>query len=129
MTRAASTSPMADAEKAKRADLRVLQDNERTLLSWMRTGLAMIAFGFLAARIGVLTSATGDHRGEGSVWVGVGLMLLACAGMAAGGVRYIRARQAILSGRPILPGNTALLAITVGLVLAGAVLAAYVLVS
>ncbi|PSR26832.1 MAG: hypothetical protein C7B47_09580 [Sulfobacillus thermosulfidooxidans] len=35
-------------------DPRVLQANERTLLSWIRTGIALVTFGFVITKFGLL---------------------------------------------------------------------------
>ncbi len=54
---------------------------ERTLLSWIRTGLAMMGFGFVVARFGLflreLALVHGDSTapGGGSLWAGTALVL------------------------------------------------------
>lgn len=64
-------------------DPRVYFAAERTLLAWIRTGLAMMGFGFVVARFGVflreLAVARGDvllDTGGGSLWAGTALVLL-----------------------------------------------------
>jgi putative membrane protein len=59
---------------------------ERTLLAWVRTGLAMMGFGFVVARFGLflreLASVEGSsvqHHGGVSLWVGTALVLLGVA--------------------------------------------------
>jgi putative membrane protein len=43
-------------------DPRQLQANERTLLAWVRTGLALVTFGFVVAGIGAWLRMLGDRR-------------------------------------------------------------------
>ena len=58
--------------------LRLHQANERTMLAWIRTGIALMAFGFAIARFGVFLRqiasvgplAVRPQRGVGSAWVG-----------------------------------------------------------
>jgi putative membrane protein len=54
-----------DQENPKRpTDPRFLLDAERTLLAWIRTGIALMAFGFVVARFGVFLrelSTVGGH--------------------------------------------------------------------
>jgi putative membrane protein len=59
---------------------------ERTLLAWIRTGLAMMGFGFVVARFGLFLSelaAVGNlahaPRTGFSLWIGTGLVLLGVA--------------------------------------------------
>ena len=49
-------------------DPRVYFAAERTLLAWIRTGLAMMGFGFVVARLVPLP--------HGSLWFGTGLVLV-----------------------------------------------------
>lgn len=63
-------------------DPRVYFAAERTLLAWIRTGLAMMGFGFVVARFGIFLREVATTHGEvgarfrGSVWAGTGLVLL-----------------------------------------------------
>jgi putative membrane protein len=66
-------------------DPRVQFAAERTLLSWVRTGLAMMGFGFVVARFGIIMRELAsperapDEQGRFSLWAGVGLVLFGVA--------------------------------------------------
>ena len=100
------TPPEAEMQADRRETIRIHQANERTLLAWLRTGIALMAFGFAIARFGVflrsvqLLGNTTPAAAEpiGSVWVGV---LLVAAGMiasAASTTRFWRIRAAVQRG-------------------------------
>ena len=64
-------------------DPRIYFAGERTMLAWIRTGLAMMGFGFVVARFGLFLRELAVARGEvmspsggGSLWVGTALVLL-----------------------------------------------------
>jgi putative membrane protein len=108
-------------------DLRILQANERTLLAWIRTGLAVMAFGFVVGRIGAWLP--GEEGGD--AWpalAGAAFVVLGTAANTLATLRYVRVRRAILEGEPVIPGNATVLSLAIGLVLLGAILAVYLLV-
>jgi putative membrane protein len=120
-------APERPAE-APQVDLRILQANERTLLAWLRTGLALMAFGFVVARIGPwLNEADGAQNGLWSVWTGAAFLVLATICNVAGAIRYIHTRAAIIEERPIIPGSGAVLFLALGLTLLGGLLIVRVL--
>ncbi len=88
-------------------DPRLLQANERTLLAWIRTDIALITFGFVIARIGVWLRAlaspaqTSVPPRAGTVWIGAAFILLGSLGNAMAIRRYAVARRAILQGEEI----------------------------
>ncbi len=65
-------------------DPRVFFAAERTMLAWIRTGLAMMGFGFVVARFGLFLRELAIARGEalvpstggGSLWAGTALVLM-----------------------------------------------------
>ena len=85
--------------------------NERTLLAWIRTGIALMAFGFAIARFGLflreVAQAGALHvtpaRGLGSAWFGVVLVVLGLLTNAAAVTRYAAVRRAIEERRPGAP--------------------------
>jgi putative membrane protein len=117
---------MPDAPKV---DLRILQANERTLLAWVRTGLALMAFGFVLARIGVWLEADGISSGESgaSNAAGVAFIVLGtlCHPLAA--ARFVRARRAIVDGRDHVPDARTPVGLALGVTTLGAVMVGYLL--
>jgi putative membrane protein len=76
-------------------DPRVYFAAERTLLAWLRTGIAVMGVGFLVARFGLFlrmlhpeTQHLPPH--PASTLLGVGFVLLGAAGIAAAGVQFVR---------------------------------------
>lgn len=116
-------TPDADAPSV---DIRVLQANERTLLAWIRTGLALMAFGFVIARVGVWLRAAGDRAQSGGWWLGGTFVLLGTACNAGAAVRYLRVHRAILQGRSFVARAGPATSVAVGVTILGLILAAWV---
>jgi putative membrane protein len=106
--------------------LRLHQANERTLLAWVRTGIALMAFGFAIARFGLflrqvagLRAAPLPHAGGiGSAWVGAALVALGMLANLLATLRFASIRGGIERGDVGAP-NAALvyvLGITVSLI-------------
>lgn len=92
---------------AQEVDLRILQANERTLLAWIRTGLALMAFGFVLARLVVwLRLEHPDSASAMSAWLGLATMAIGTGCHIVGALRFVRARRAIIAGEPIHPSAT-----------------------
>jgi len=116
-------------------DPRVFFAAERTLLAWIRTGLAMMGFGFVVARFGLflreLASVRDNfpqHRLGSSLWVGTTLILLGVLVNAGAAVRFAYLVRQLQSGTPIRfrPISTATL-LAILLALLGLCLAAYLM--
>ena len=82
--------------------------NERTFLAWIRTGLAVTAFGFLLVKLNVLVDAVGSGslphlpaEGAGAFvaaaarYAGVAMVVLGIAIIARSGAAFERTRRAI----------------------------------
>src|SRR5687767_5823903 len=91
-------------------DPRVQFAAERTLLAWVRTGVAMMGFGFVVARFGLFlrelaaarVGEVGAHRPGLSLWVGTSLVVLGVAVNLAAAVRLFRFRRRFERGEPFV---------------------------
>jgi putative membrane protein len=109
--------------------------NERTLLAWVRTGVALMGFGFAIAKFGLFLREiaqagqvhVGDARGVGSSWFGVVLVVLGLLTNVAATVRYASVRRALderrsAAGSPALAYvigiGSALVAVAMAIILA-----------
>lgn len=110
-------------------DLRILQANERTLLAWVRTGLALMAFGFVIARLALWwrLEAHGDG-GEVSLLVGAAVVGLGAACQVVGATRFVLARRALLARRQIEPGAVGPVVVALVVAMLGAILLAHLLI-
>jgi len=82
--------------------------NERTLLAWIRTGVALMAFGFAIARFGLflremasIPSVEHAPKSIGSGWFGVAMVVLGLVTNVAATIRYLRIRKALDEQRTI----------------------------
>jgi putative membrane protein len=97
--------------------------NERTLLAWIRTGIALMAFGFAIARFGLflreLAQARQVHveQGMGSAWFGVVLVVVGLLTNAAATFRYGQVRRALIEHRSAPPSSVVVYALGIGSVL------------
>lgn len=89
-------------------DPRVNFAAERTLLAWIRTGLAMMGFGFVVARFGLflreLAAAQGvapPHRVGMSLWIGTTLVLLGVVVNLYAAVRHWRTVRRLERNEPL----------------------------
>jgi putative membrane protein len=86
--------PLPDREHPTFAgDPRVYFAAERTLLAWLRTGIAIMAFGFVVARFGLflrlLRAEASAVPGHGvSPYIGAGLVVLGVIASAIGAAHF-----------------------------------------
>ncbi|HUY37240.1 MAG TPA: DUF202 domain-containing protein [Candidatus Binataceae bacterium] len=107
---------------------------ERTFLAWIRTGLALMGFGFVVARFGLflreIAMTTNTHPLEPtgmSLWGGIALLLAGVAVNVAAAVHHTRLIRELNRGEHF--GRPSALGIALALVLGamGVILAAYLL--
>jgi putative membrane protein len=79
-------------DEPPRVDTRFLLANERTLLAWVRTALALLAAG---GGVYEFTDISG-RRG-----LAIALAVIGIASAVAGGVRYTTTARAIRAGEPV----------------------------
>jgi putative membrane protein len=74
--------------------------NERTLLSWVRTGVSLISLGLVVERAGALAKAANVQVGStsGSDFFGLGLAMLGALTLVLGTGQFLRNRRSIATG-------------------------------
>jgi putative membrane protein len=88
-------------------DPRLLQANERTLLAWVRTSIALLTFGIVLARIDLwLRAIDAGPAGApvpeiGTAWIGGLFVALGVIGNAIALYRYAASRRAIRRNQEI----------------------------
>jgi putative membrane protein len=117
-------------------DPRVLFAAERTLLAWVRTGLTIMAFGFVVARFGLFLRLLATQQGQGmpqaemhnhvSNVIGIALVLIGVGCMVLGAIQH-RSYVSTLPPADIPRSHEAIYPIALSLVLGllGLVLAVY----
>jgi putative membrane protein len=109
-------------------DLRVYFAAERTLLAWVRTGITLMAFGFVVARFGLFLRLVHLQAGESasgglSPILGAAMVWLGVAAMAGGSLQFRAFCQRLqLAERPPLSSLWFALGIAWALALTGLVL-------
>lgn len=106
--------------------------NERTFLAWVRTGAAIVVFGFAIGRFSIamrqLTALSGHPvRTAGvSVWMGAGSIMAGVLLVVAGLARYRKTRAQLDAGT-FEPAGFVVDLITILTILFGLVLAGYLI--
>jgi putative membrane protein len=100
--------------------------NERTLLSWVRTGVGLISLGIVVERAGSFVSAGTGNADRLSGLLGMALTLLGCLALVLGTVQFLRNRRRISRGEFVPQAAIYLIVVGGGLILGGC-FAAYVL--
>ena len=117
-------------------DPRIYVAVERTLLAWIRTGLAMMGFGFVVARFGLFLRELGAAapnipvKSTGfSLWTGTALVLAGVVVNAVSTTQYLRSIRDLNEGRDTT-GRPSTLAVALSVVLCvvGTAMAFYLLV-
>ena len=92
---------MSEENPKGRTEIREHLANERTLLSWVRTGVSLISLGLVVERAGALAKAANFQIGStsGSEVFGLGLALLGALTLILGTTQFLRNRHAIASGK------------------------------
>lgn len=99
---------MSEKIPDNRADAPTFFAAERTLLAWIRTGLAMMGFGFVVARFGLFlreiaaVKQSAPHHNSGlSLGVGVSLVLLGVGVQIFATVKHWRIIRQLKNGKII----------------------------
>ena len=105
---------------------------ERTFLAWIRTGLALMGFGFVVARFGLflreIAMTTHAFRWEStgaSLWIGTALLLLGVMVNVAASIHHVRLVGRLNHGDKLGQPSSAAIAVALMLACFGLGLAAY----
>jgi inner membrane protein YidH len=109
--------------------------NERTFLAWVRTAIAVMAFGFLIERFDLFVRVAapqlaerqlGGHGERFANWAGLAFIVIGIVTVAVAGVRFTRTTKDIDSEDEVAsPGERFDLALAIMIGLLGASLALY----
>jgi putative membrane protein len=106
--------------------------NERTFLAWVRTGAAIVVFGFAIGRFAIAMRQLATFSGHTvrtaglSVWIGAGSIGAGVMLVIAGLLRYRKTRAQLDSGK-FTPAGFVVDLVTTLTVVFGLVLAAYLI--
>lgn len=133
-----SASRLRNAGPARIPNGTTLLSNERTFLAQTRTGIALMAFGFVVARFAIFLSGMRGGSGSGPAAsstgggldriTGAGITVLGALVVLLAAVRYVRRIHQIRSGR-LTTSPTLDLTLAGAITLAGVGLAVYLIVA
>ncbi len=113
-------------------DPRVFFAAERTFLAWIRTGLALMGFGFVVARFGLFLREVAAVQGGPppvaglSLWFGIGLLGLGVLLTGGSTAMHLSTVRRLTRGEPFVGRPTWLgVAVAVLLVLTGVLMTVY----
>ena len=122
-------APLAAVAVRPARDARYDWAAERTLLSWIRTGLAMMGFGFVVARFGTFElgfsapgALPGTQGASASMVAGILIVALGAAATALAVHRFLRNHRALSLGEPIDPSPAGPVALATFMAVLGLVL-------
>jgi putative membrane protein len=94
-----------DSRTSSNVDANTLMAAERTFLAWIRTGLALMGFGFVVARFGLFLRILGAshedsevHSTGTSLWVGTTLVLMGVSANLVAAWQHARLLQRLKRG-------------------------------
>jgi putative membrane protein len=116
---------MATTPTGTRPDPDVFFSAERTYLSWIRTGVALMGFGFVLARFALVvhqlrsmgSAPLPEEAHDVSRYFGVGLVMVGVLLTVAATISHVRTVHRLNSGEPFV-GRPTWVGITVAVVLA-----------
>lgn len=117
-------------------DPRIYFAAERTMLAWVRTGIALMGFGFVVARFGLFLRETAALQGRAdtvqstghSLWAGISLVVIGVFVNVFSTMRHFKFRRRFERGEAfITPGGLGTLILTVLLALLGIAMTVYLL--
>jgi putative membrane protein len=100
-------------EEGPATEVREHLANERTLLSWVRTGVGLISVGIVVERAAAFMSASGGRGGMLSGLLGLSLAILGCLTLVLGTVQFLRNRRRISRGE-FIPGTVIYVVVSAG---------------
>lgn len=122
-------------ETTPKPDVRDLLAAERTFLAWIRTGLALMGFGFVVARFGLFLQqlqlvqhASAVPKQALSLWFGTALIGVGVAVFVLSAWHHVRLVQELNRGEPVASRpSTHAVAIALFLALVGLAMAIYLI--